>query len=1234
MPQGSKGGESNTPTQAPDSLSSVSYAQILDLISEGPIYGPPSGDAAQSCYINDVPLKNPDGTFNFVTNGFDFRYGDIDQAYIPGFDSAQQEIAVNVPLTYSVPWNVVVTDLSKNAIIITLGVNALSETDTGTGDVRGYRVAYQVQLQKDNGVWQAVVDTAFDGKCSSAYQRSHRISLGGATQQYSLRVVRQTSDATSSYVQDKTSIASYTLVVDAKLRYPLSALAALSVDAVQFSSVPNRSYDMKGLLVSVPSNYDPITRVHSGAWDGTFVKAWTDNPAWIFYDLVLNARYGLGTVVDASMVDRYALYQIARYCDELVGDGKGGKEPRFTCNCYIQTRADAYKVLQDLASIFRGMAYWSAGSVVATSDMPQDPAYLYTAANVIGGEFKYVGAARKTRYTCAVVTWNNPDNGYKAEPEYVEDPEGIARYGINRAQVTAFGCTSRGQAQRVGQWMLITSRYETNVLTFAVGLDGTLCQPGQIIAVADPARSNARRGGRVRAAADTARLTLDKVDPGMAVGDSLTVVMPQGGTYKSVISRISGNAVTVDPLAAVPVPGAIWVCESATLKTQLFRVLSVAEKDGITFEITATQHEPGKYAAIDSGAVIDVQPVTSNTFTSQQPPSGVTCSQYVVTDQGIAKTNLTVSWQAAPNAVSYRVQFQKDNGTWIDAGTTGQTSIDVSNIYAGLYLARVSCTNGAGVTSPYAYSAATRLSGKTTVPPVVATLTATTDQVFAVTLNWSFPQGAGDTAYTEVYYSHTGDFTTATLLGRYSYPTTSTRVLGLVAGYDLFFWARLVDTTGNVGGFYPATTAAGVHGMSTMDASAILGYLSGQITSTQLSQDLLTPIQAIPSIETRMAANETAVSTETSARVAADAALSSRIDSVTAFYLPPEAGSTNDYAGSATSYAGVWSEQYARAAADGALATRVDTVEAKVNAIDLGPVYAAIQTETNARVTGDSANASQITTLQASARSNSAAIQTNANAYADLNGRVAASYTVKMQVTSDGKLYTAGYGLGIDNSSGVTQSQFLVTADRFAVLETVGNNLFSPFVIQNGQAFINQAFIGNAWITNAMIANASIDTAKIQSAAIATAQIQDAAITGAKIQSASITNAHIQDASITAAKIGSAQVDTLQIAGDAVTVPRAASSSSGGANAVSVYMPATGAPVIVIGQAHGSGSFTAALRKDGSGQLTLGGNTSTGNCSAVFCYLDTSGAAGTYYLDTSGASTITGCTLIALGCKR
>ncbi|MGU2416032.1 phage tail protein [Burkholderia cenocepacia] len=1299
LPQGSKGGGSSSPTQAPDTLSSVSYAQMLDLLSEGPIYGPPSGDIAQSTYLNDVPLKNADGSFNFAVNSYDYRPGTVDQTYIPGFDSAQQINNVGVALTHAVPWSLSVTDLTQNAVVITLGVSALSSTDPNSGNVSGYTVAYQIQLQVDSGAWQTVVNTSFNGKCTSAYQRSHRISLSGAASAYNLRVIRVTQDNTSVYIQDKTSVVSYALVVDAKLRYPFSALASVSVDAVQFSSVPTRSYDLKGLLVSVPSNYNPVTRIYTGAWDGTFVSAWTDNPAWIFYDLVLNTRYGAGQWVNASQVDRYSLYQIAQYCDQMVSDGMGGQEPRFTCNCYIKTRADAYKVLQDLASIFRGMSYWAAGSVVVTADMPQQAAYIYTAANVIGGKFKYVGSSLKTRYTAAVVTWNNPQNGYKQEPEYVEDANGIARYGVNRAQVTAFGCTSRGQAQRVGQWLITTSRYETDTVTFSVGLDGTLPHPGQIVQIADPNRAAVRRGGRILSAANTASVTVDKIDPSIKVGDSFTAMMPNGTPFKTTISGISGNTVTVNPaLASLPVANGVWISESATVNAQTFRILSIAEKDGIEFEITATQYNASKFGAVDNGAAIDVLPITSSTFTTQAPPTGVTVGQWTVVDQGIAKTNLTVSWQPAANGVSYRAQIQKDSGAWVDIGTTGQTSVDLINIYAGSYIARVSCTNGAGISSVYAYSVLTVLGGKTTPPPVLSSLTATLNQVFAVTVNWAFPVGAGDTKYTEVWYSHTNDFSTATQLGTYSYPTKETKVLGLVAGYDLYFWARLVDTSGNTGAWFPAKppsgTFTGVHGMSTMDASSMLQYLTGQITATQLAQSLAAPIQTIPAIQTdvtkiktvtfvpmsgdggsyagdgntfaglnseqsyradadlalsrrldnvyaqfsagqatlaagvqteataratadaamaqqlttvqaQAGANTAAINTEATTRAAADSAQASQISKLQAVTFVPMSGDTGNYAGAVTAYAGVYSEQSARADADLVLSQRIDSVTASyqigqsalsaqinteaqaratadsaqasqittiqaqassnaaaiqneataraagdsANASQIATVQtqvnnntSAIQSEATARANGDSANAAQINTVQTQVNNNTAAIQTNANSYVALNGTVSAMYTVKTQVTSNGKTYVAGIGLSSDNTNG---SQVLITADRFAVLETAGGNTFSPFVIQNGQAFINQAFIGNAWITNAMIANASITGAQIQNgtitnALIADAQINDAKIvdqtvTNAKIANGAIDSAKIQSAAIQNAHIANAQIDTLKLGANAAT---------------------------------------------------------------------------------------------------
>lgn len=1176
---GADGGSTHVPTQADDTLSSTAYAQIMDLVSEGPVYGFPTASPWQSVYFDNTPLQNADGSTNFNVKQADYRLGSLDQTYISGFDSTANTTSVGVELKQITPWVQSFTDLTINAVSITLSVQSLQQTNPTTGDVTGYKVDYQIQLSVDGGAYTTVVDTSFNGKASSTYNRSHRIELNGATSQYTVRVVRLTADTTDTFIQDTTTVVSYTELTDGKLRYPMSAIVAVSLDAAQFSSVPTRSYDMKGLLIKYPSNYDPDTRVYSGTWDGSFVTGWTDNPAWIFYDLVLNNRYGLGKKVDATMIDRYSLYQIAKYCDVMVSDGKGGMEPRFTCNCYIQSRTDAYKVLQDLASVFRGMAYWAAGAVVATSDMPTDPVYVYTAANVIGGQFKYVGSSLKTRYTVALVTWNDPANAYQSAVEYVEDADGVARYGINKAEITAFGCTSRSQAQRVGHWSLLTSRYETNAVTFSVGLDGTLAQPGQIIAVADPARAGRRLGGRIHSVAGTNQVTVDKLMPQAAIGDVFTVVAPSGVAESSTISGISGNTVNVNPpLAALPVEHSVYMIESSTVQSQLYRVSTVGEKDGITFEITATQYEPGKYAAIDSGAAIDVRPITGLPLNTQAAPTGVTVSQYVVVDQGIAKTNMTVSWTAAVGAVAYVMQWRKDSGEWVDGGRTGGTSIDVHNIYSGKYIARVRAVNSLDVSSVYATSSETTLAGKTGAPPVVASLTASTDQVFAIRLNWTFPSTAGDTAYTEIYYSHINDFSTATQLGRYSYPTSTTNLLGLVAGYDMYFWARLVDTSGNIGAFYPASTGSGVHGMSSMDATAILAYLTGQITATQLSIDLATPIAAIPGMQTAITANATAITEETNQRISGDSALSSRIDTISAqVVIPPEAGSTTDYAGATTVYAGIYTEQSARAEADLALASQINNVTAQVNTYS-NAYFAAVQVETTARISADAATASQLTTVQASVDANTAAVATNASSYADLNGRVNASYTIRVQATTGGHTVLAGIGVGVDNNSGVLESQVLITADRFAVLETVGGGLFAPFVIQGGQAFINSAFIGTAYITTAKIADANITTAKIADANITTAKIANAAITNAQIATAAIQTANIADANITSAKIANAQIqnahiadaqiDTLKLGANAAT---SAATFSFSATGNQTYV-SSGGTLILLGQGLGTSS--------------------------------------------------------------
>jgi len=1066
---GSKGGGGgSTPTESPDSLHSIAYARILDLISEGPIRGLVNG--LQSIYFDGTPLQNSDGSMNFQNVAVDTRSGTPDQSYLSGFPAVENEVAVGVALTSDAPWVHQVENTQLTAVRVRFGVPALQKSNQSTGDVTGYRVEYAIDLAEVGGSFAQVLSGAFDGKTTSLYERSVRIELPISSTGWVVRVRRLTPNANSSLIADTVNIEAITEIIDRKLRYPMSALVGLQFDARSFSSIPTISYDVYGIEVSVPSNYDPIARTYSGVWDGTFKQAWTDSPPWIYYAFATNPIFGLGKLIDASMVDKWSLYEIAQYCDVMVSDGKGGMEPRFAINAVIQTQADAYKLMQDIATAFRGISYWGAGQLVPGCDMPTDPVYVYTNANVQAG-FKYVGSERKTRYTFAQVAWNDPSNQCKPAVEPVQDDPGLARYGVNKVSLTAFGVTSQGLAHRIGLWTLLTSRYETNTVNFTVGLDGTLTGPGDVIAVADPAKAGRRIGGRVRAVADALNITLDKA-PIVAAGDKLTVIMPSGVAQSRSVQSVQGDAVRVTAaFDSVPVPGAVWMVETTDLVGQLFRVVSVQEASDdnqITYSISAVQHEPGKYAAVDNGAAIQIRPVTVTPPSAQAPPANVRLSTYSVIDQGISKTVMVIAWDAAANAVNYLPEWRKDNGEWVSTNQTGGLQVEVVGIYQGTYLARVRAQNAMGVTSIPAYGTDTDLTGKTSPPPSLTSLTTTT-QVFAIQLDWTFPAdgSAGDTQRTEIWYSQTSDRSTAVKLADYAYPQARANLMGLAAGRSFFFWGRLVDTSGNIGPWYP--TGAGVNGQSSSDADEILSYLTNQITKEQLAQDVLAPIEAIPDIEQSVTENAAAITSEQQARTAGDTALSNRLDQVVAqVVIPPMAGSTGDYAGSTQVYAGVWSEQSARAEADLALAKNLDTVTAQISSTST-KLLATVQTETQARIDADSAQAQQITTVQAQANANAAAVQTVAASYADINGRVSASYQIKTQITANGRTYIAGIGVGVDNSSGVVESTVLVSASRFAVLDPNGSAVSSPFVIQGGQTFISQAFIGTGWIQNAMI---------------------------------------------------------------------------------------------------------------------------------------------------------------------
>lgn len=841
---GAKGSSESqkSPTETPDSLISIAYAKVLDAISEGPILGLANG--FQSIFLNNTPLANADGSLNFTGVTVGTRTGEADQDYIPGFPSVESETGVGVELKFGAPWIQTISNTELSAVRIRLAVPYLTHTDE-KGNINGYEVDYAIDVATDSGPYVTVFDTSFNGKTTSTYERSHRIDLPKSTSGWRLRVRRLTPDSTSSTIQSTTNISSYTEIIDAKLRYPYTAMIGLTVDAAQFSSIPSRAFDCKLRIVRVPSNYTPETRAYSGTWDGTFKLAWTDNPAWIYYDLILNDRYGLGQLITAAQVDKWGLYQIAGYCDQMVSDGKGGTEPRFTCNLYLQTRADALQVLQDIASIFRGMAYWAAGSVVASADMPSDPVYTYTNANVIDGLFTYVGSSRSTRFSVALVSWNDPTNFYEKKVEYVSDQKALARYGVQQTELSAFGCTSQGQAQRLGHYTLLTNLLENETVSFAAGLDGTIARPGQIIRIADADRAGRRIGGRIKAA--TARtITLD-ADATVAVGDSVTVILPTGVAQTKTVTGYADRVVRVGTSwTSIPVAQSVFAIESNTLAAQTFRVLSVAENFSDTemkYDITAVKHVPGKYAAIDNGAQIVQLPVTVIPASVQAPPTNIRLSSFTAIDQGIATTTMRAEWDAPVNSVSYDVWWRRNSNDWVYAGRTYSASIEVAGVYAGTYLVRVAALNALNAASLWAYSESTDLAGKVGLPPAVTSLT-TESLIFGIGLKWTFPPGAEDTQRTEIWYGEAPDLAKAIKLADLAFPQSDYTMMGLRAGQTFFFWARLIDRSGNVGPWYP-TAPTVINGQASADAGDILEYLTGKITQSELGKELLSEIGKI-----------------------------------------------------------------------------------------------------------------------------------------------------------------------------------------------------------------------------------------------------------------------------------------------------------------------------------------------------------------------------------------------------
>ncbi|AZE90202.1 TipJ family phage tail tip protein [Pseudomonas orientalis] len=837
---GAKGGEEKpkTPTEAPDSLRSVAIAKMLIAVGEGEFEGTPT---ARDIYLDNTPLQDPQGNMNFPNVKWEWRTGAVDQTYIQGIPSVENETTISTELRSGTPWIRAINNTQLSAVRVRFAWPALQSVDAG-GNINGYRIEYKVELATDGGAYQQVLSEAVDGKTTSVYERTRRIDLPKATTGWLMRITRITLNQNNNKISDTMQIAGFTEVIDAKIRYPNTALLYVEFSAEQFRSIPAVTVETKLKKMQVPSNYEPVSRSYSGVWDGTFKQAWTDNPVWMTYDITTADRFGLGRRIKPWMVDKWELYRISQYCDQLVPDGKGGQEPRFICNLNLQSKADAWSLLQDISTIYRGMTYWAQGQVFTLADMPRatDFDFAYTSANVIDGKFTYSSASERTRYTRALISYDNPLNNYDTDVTAVTDQKLQRRYGDNPLEISAIGCTRESEAQRRGKWALLTNSKDRAV-TFRVGLDGRLPLPGYVIPIADELLAGRPVGGRI-SAVNGKVITLDR-DTQAKPGDRLILNLPDGKCEGRTVQLVSGRQVTMTVAYSVPPePELVWALDADDLAIPLYRVVSVARPEAGVFEISAVQYDPSKFAHIDTGARLEERPISVIPITVVPAPASVTLTSSYAVNQGIAISTMNISWPAVTGAVAYDVEWRKDSGNWIRVQRTGSTSVDVTGIYSGAYLARVRAVSAFDISSVWKNSILTNLQGKTGLPPAVSFLT-TKSELFGISIKWGFPAGAEDTQRTELWYGPVNYLQAATKLADLAYPQADYRMQSLLAGATLFFWARLVDRTGNIGPFYPVVN--GIMGQSSSDAAAILEQIKGQIDETSLGQLLNARINLI-----------------------------------------------------------------------------------------------------------------------------------------------------------------------------------------------------------------------------------------------------------------------------------------------------------------------------------------------------------------------------------------------------
>lgn len=1122
---GSKGGESKpkSPVEAPDSLRSTNVAKILIAVGEGEFDGTPT---ARDIFLDNTPIQDAGGNFNFTNVKWDWRPGSIEQTYIPGIPSVDNETSLNIELRSGTPWVQSLTNLQLSAARIRLATPRLASQDS-EGNIGGYSIQYAIDVATDGGSYQEVLVGAMTGKATTRYEKSMRIDLPPATSGWLIRVRRITPNQNTDKIADSLFIAGYTQVIDAKLRYPNTALLFIEFDAEQFTNIPAVTVKCKARRWQVPSNYDPVARTYAGAWDGTMKEAWTNNPAWVTYGICTQDRFGLGRRIKPWMVDKWELYRIAQYCDQMVPNGADGVEPRFLCDMNLQGKADAWSLLRDIAGIYRGMTYWAQGQLVMQADMPrsQDIDYVFTRSNVIDGKISYGSASAKTRFTRCLVSYDNPLNNYDTDVTVYADLPLQRRLGDKPTEISAIGCTRASEAQRRAKW-LVLSNNQDRTISFRTGMEGRIPLPGFIIPVADSLLAGREIGGRIAAAAGKV-IKLDR-DTQAKAGDRLVINLPGGRAEGRTVESVSGRNLTVTiAYSEAPAAQLQWAIDADDLAIPLYRVMRVARTQEGDYDISALQYESSKFPSIDTGARLEDRPISVIPITVVPPPESVTVTSNVAIDQGLAISTMNISWPAVNGAIAYDVEWRKDSGNWIKLQRTGATNVDVIGIYSGAYLARVRSVSAFEISSIWKSSNLTNLEGKVGLPPAVAFLT-TTSLVYGIGIQWGFPPGAEDTQRSELWYSQSPDLSTAIKLSDFSYPQAKHEMQNILAGASFYFWARLVDRTGNIGPFYPVPGA--VNGRASSDQTEYDKYFAEKIGKGALYQSLREEIDLITgdgpgSVNDRLE----------KAKQELEDLISEVVDALE--YVPTKTYAKGDMVrvgqqlfqattavpvNTTPPNANYWFNLGTIAETNAAMALEIGKNKAAIEEVDgkvtataerLEGVYALVKSDSAGSEEGsagdstssagawslmsaiaerDFAQSQRTDIVEANVRENAASITTVQNAVATDKAATAEEIKTlkagvgensaavqivsKAQATTEGKVSamttikaetTVGgkkVMAGLSLGSDGDTSEIIAFAQRFSIVDEVSGQLITPFVVSGGQVFINQAVINTAFI--------------------------------------------------------------------------------------------------------------------------------------------------------------------------